>query len=50
MAPRGVANDVIWLAFSLAVIVAIACLWWFAMRRRNRRPPKPARPYREWKD
>jgi len=31
-------------------IAAIACLWWFAMRRRNRRPPSPTRPYREWKD
>jgi cytoskeletal protein RodZ len=40
----------LWLAFSLAVIVAIACLWWFAMRQRNRQPPKPTRPYRQWKD
>jgi cytoskeletal protein RodZ len=40
----------IWLALSAAVIVAIACLWWFAMRQRNRPPSKPTRPYREWKD
>lgn len=39
-----------WLAFSLAVIVAIGCLWWFAWLRRDRTPPKPTRPYREWKD
>jgi len=40
----------IWLAFSMAMIVAIGCLWWFAWQRRNRQPPKPAQPYREWKD
>ena len=40
----------IWLALSLGVIVAIACLWWFAMARRGEKPPRPRRPYREWKD
>jgi hypothetical protein len=40
----------IWLAFSVAVIVAIGCLWWFGWLRRNQKPPKPTRPYREWKD
>jgi hypothetical protein len=40
----------LWLAFSLAVIVAIALLWWFAMRQRHAKPPRPSRPYREWKD
>jgi len=39
-----------WLAFSMAMIVAIGCLWWVDWRRRNRQPPKPAQPYREWKD
>jgi hypothetical protein len=41
---------VFWLVFSLSVVVAIAGLWWFAMRRRHQKPPQPARPYREWKD
>jgi hypothetical protein len=41
---------VIWLALSVAMVVGIACLWWFAWLRRNRKPPKPTRPYREWKD
>lgn len=40
----------LWLAFSLSVIVALACLWWFAMRQRHKRPRTPSRPYREWKD
>ncbi len=44
------AGSMMWLAFSLAVIVAIGCLWWFAWLRKDRRPPKPTRPYREWKD
>ena len=47
---RAGANDMIWLAFSIGVIVAIGCLWWFAMQRRKRQPPKPMRAYREWKD
>jgi cytoskeletal protein RodZ len=40
----------LWLALSLGVVLAIGLLWWFAMLRRNRKPPKPTRPYREWKD
>jgi hypothetical protein len=40
----------IWLALSFGVIIAIGCLWWFSWLRRNRQPPKPKRPYREWKD
>lgn len=39
-----------WLAFSIGVIVAIGCLWWFAMRQRKSLPPQPTRSYREWKD
>ena len=50
MVSRGVANDMIWLAFSIGVIVAIGCLWWFAMRQRKHQPPQPTRAYREWKD
>jgi hypothetical protein len=41
---------VIWLAFSAAMVVGIAGLWWFAWLRRKRRPPTPTQPYREWKD
>jgi hypothetical protein len=40
----------IWLALSVAVICAGGLLWWFAWQRRNRKPPKPSQPYREWKD
>ncbi len=29
-------GNMLWLEFSLAVIVDIAGLWWFAMRQRNR--------------
>jgi hypothetical protein len=32
------------------MVVAIAGLWWFAWLRRKHKPPKPSRPYREWKD
>lgn len=40
----------IWLAFSAAMVVGIAGLWWFAWLRRKHKPPKPTQPYREWKD
>ncbi len=40
----------IWLALSVAMVLAIACLWWFSWRRRKEKPPKPSQPYREWKD
>jgi hypothetical protein len=40
----------IWLALSVGMIATIGCLWWRAWLRRNRKPPKPTQPYREWKD
>jgi hypothetical protein len=40
----------LWLAFSLGVVAAIGSLWWYAWLRRDRKPPTPSRPYREWKD
>ena len=40
----------IWLALSGGMVIAIALLWWFAWRDRDRKPPRPAKPYREWKD
>jgi hypothetical protein len=40
----------IWLALSVGVIAAIGCVWWRAWLHRNRKPPTPAQPYREWKD
>lgn len=46
----GAQYRMIWLAFSLGVIVSIACLWWFAWQRRDRKPPTPRQPHREWKD
>jgi hypothetical protein len=39
-----------WLALSVAMVVAIGGLWWFAWLRRKRQPPKPTGPFREWKD
>jgi hypothetical protein len=40
----------LWLAFSAAVVFAIALVWWDGWRRRKRKPPTPRQPYREWKD
>jgi hypothetical protein len=40
----------IWLGLSAAMVIAIALLWWRAWRQRKVKPPKPAQPYREWKD
>jgi len=40
----------LWLAFSAAVIAALGGLWWYAWLRRNRNPPTPSLPYRQWKD
>ena len=40
----------IWLCLSLAMVLGIALLWWYAWRQRHRKPPTPTQPYREWKD
>ncbi len=36
--------------FLAAVVVFVGGLFLYAWLRRNRRPPKPTQPYREWKD
>jgi len=40
----------IWLALSIGMVVAIGLLWWLAWRNRDKKPPKPSQPYREWQD
>jgi len=36
--------------FLAAVAVFVAGLFVYPWERRNRRPPQPTQPYREWKD
>jgi uncharacterized SAM-binding protein YcdF (DUF218 family) len=41
---------IIFAVFLAAVALFLGGLFLYAWRRRDRRPPQPTRPYREWKD
>ena len=39
-----------WLLVAVAPLAMILVLWWFGWLRRNRPPPRPRTPFRQWRD
>ena len=37
-----------WLLLAVIPLAAIVGVWWYSWLRRNRKPPVPSKPYREW--
>ncbi len=37
-----------WLLLALIPLMGILVAWGYGWLRRNRKPPKPTKPYKEW--
>jgi hypothetical protein len=37
-----------WLLVAAMPLAMILLLWWYGWLRRDRKPPSPTKPYREW--